>query len=476
MIQPILWPEQGRDEYASPFHRGKHERPLRITLDVESFKDSAGNEKDAYELIRELGELDEIDIYSSVDDGFPWLDIKPENPNDGYKNVNVVENGAVISYNHGVNPSRYGVHVIQSLVNYSLNETEAEQAAKDLLLAEAHHAIGRDILITSSPNLLEHRDVFDYQNAFSSIEAAKLIGLFLRSRDIWIYKIAGNATFTTGKSMFYWVLTRTKLPNFWSYFSGCVSTLEFHGEEIFLLGQNILDRCRRLLQTRDTIGQLTYLVQDINTQDDVIFYFEYLTLLLAGVFDALAEITNIVYKLGMDKFNIGFRKKKFQKKLKESKGENLYNLISSKNCLNLMNMLILIRNKIHGAGINARDLAFANDPEITTIEIPDDIKNEIWQSSEELGNPLDWGLFYKSYTQIDSITKIKQRKTSISMDTYSYATKLVDTWFNLFDEIARLTDIELLFEGKDLPDLNTGPPKDWEPLIERSILLGDNAC
>ena len=57
MIERIEWDKltSSPNELSSPFMRGKGERALRITLHPESLTDLSGEEKDAMELLRELG-------------------------------------------------------------------------------------------------------------------------------------------------------------------------------------------------------------------------------------------------------------------------------------------------------------------------------------------------------------------------------------------------------------------------------------
>ena len=57
VIQSILWPDPSLGGFRSPFQRGDKERPLRLSLHVQSLKSLSEAENAAYEAIRELGEI-----------------------------------------------------------------------------------------------------------------------------------------------------------------------------------------------------------------------------------------------------------------------------------------------------------------------------------------------------------------------------------------------------------------------------------
>lgn len=476
MIQSIVWPDPRMKEFRSPFQRGDKERNLRLTLHIESFDGITGENEVAYSVIRELGELTEIEIISTQEDSFPWMQIKDEPAKDGYKNVNVWQGGKILSYHHGVNPSRYDQEYIQWIIGYHSNNEIIKVAENAILIAEAHHTLRRDILVTMSPLLLEHREKFKYSNIFSPIEAAKLVGLFLRTRDNWVYRKIDRTSLITDKSQFYWVLARSKLPAMWRYFLGCVHARKIHGDEIMFVGESILERCKRVLQARDGIAEQFYKIQDTNTQDEIMYHFDYVALMLVGVFDAQATIINYVYGLVKNNFDVGFRKPRFQEALQKSKAKDLFKLVTSDYCGHLMKMLHTIRNTIHNAGLSTFTLLKMPDPAISLITVPETMQEELWQTSQVLGTPSEWGLIREEYMLFDSETKTQSPKTRISLEPYSYVTKLIDMWFDLFNQIAERTAIEDLFVGVEVPELINKPPDDWMLQIERFKILGNNAC
>lgn len=71
MIHSVKWPDPRGGEFRSPFLRGDKERPLRLTIHIQSLGGLSGEDRSAYEEIRELGQLDEIDVLATAEDTFP---------------------------------------------------------------------------------------------------------------------------------------------------------------------------------------------------------------------------------------------------------------------------------------------------------------------------------------------------------------------------------------------------------------------
>ena len=215
MVQSISWPDPRMNEFRTPFQRGEKERTLRVTLHIESFEGVTGVNKLAYSTIRELGNQAEIETYSTQKDVFPWIQIQDKPTRNGYKSVQVWQDGKPFLHS-GIHKNSYDQRSIQMIFGYYNNDEKIKSAENAILIAEAHHALRRDILVTRSPLLLEHRDKIRHSNIFSPIEAAKLIGLFLRCRNNLVGRVEG-ITVSIDKGLFYWMLARSKLPAMWRY-------------------------------------------------------------------------------------------------------------------------------------------------------------------------------------------------------------------------------------------------------------------
>ncbi len=472
MIPHIRWPDPHMDENQSPFQRGAHERPLRVTIHVQSLQNLTGEDAMAYQVIRELGTLDEVDIVATSQDSFPYFRINSIAAFDGYFNVDEVNQDQVISSHHGIHPSRLSADSIQRLIaGATFDDAKLQLIQSDLEAVEAHWSVQRDIFVTLSPEIINHRDKFGYANIVTPKEASFLIGLLLRSCVNWVYQKTERATCSTDRGMFYLVLTRSRLPAFWRYFAGCVYTQDFLGDDLLFLGQSVLERCVRAVQARDAIGQQFYRLQDRNTEDSIMYHFDYLTLLLAGAFDAQAVIVNRIYNLVPNEFDAKFTNKEFLKKLR-SQSARLHKVVTSPKCRLLKTLLSRLRNTIHSTGLTTYGFSAGGGQQQSFIELPESIRDDVWQASQKIGSPDDWGLKREEYRETNARTKVPIPRIRLSLEPYTYATRLLDEWLNFLNEIAEATEVEKLYIGRSMPNLPDKPPADWDNLISRFSALG----
>ena len=459
MIQNVIWPDPQMGEFCSPFLRGGKERSLRLSLHVQSLKNLSEEDSAGYTAIRELGQLDLIDVLASGEDTFPYWRFLPRLDTNGYLHLEVLRDGTVSSLHCGIH-----------LDEEDRDKRFDDLANNDTFAARAHIALHRDIFVTASPSLLGCREKFKRANIHSPLEASRLVGLFLRSRDNWTYQRVGVATCLTSRHSFYWVSSRTRLPALWRYFSACVHAREFRGDEILYLGQSVLERSSRALQARDAIGEQFYLSQDHDTGDVIMYHFDYLTLLLAGIFDAQAKIAKIVYGLDVEDNYVSFRNERFfLPELQKRRVTELYKVVTNDRCKQLMVMLHTLRNTIHHAGLTTT-LSRIVGRERSLIEVPDALQEKLWQAAVALGGPDEWGVSREEYRLMDAPTGPASRKVSVSIEPYSYATCLVSEWFGLINQVANATEVERLFSGRNLPELSSGPPKDWVECPRFSVL------
>ncbi|MBM4134353.1 MAG: hypothetical protein FJ245_11345 [Nitrospira sp.] len=218
MISPIIWAKSGLDEPSSPFIRGKTERPLRITFHTSSFTDASPEDTRTIEILRQFCSLPEIEALGTAAGSLPHIKIGTLNQADNF--IPYAISGQNMIAGIPGSPSDWQKTATQLLGQPAPTHPESQARLTDLLLAQAHSSLHRDIFITLSPRLLGNRtkaSICD-ANPRSPAEAAKILGLFLRSRNLYT---TGAVTFDRG--MFYWALVRQRLPHMWRYFSGCMS-------------------------------------------------------------------------------------------------------------------------------------------------------------------------------------------------------------------------------------------------------------
>jgi hypothetical protein len=212
------------------------------------------------------------------------------------------------------------------------------------------------------------------------------------------------------------------------------------------------------------------------------YYFDYLTLLLAGAFDALARIAvRACNSCTIDEWSVNFRIRRRYKGVYQ-KGKNtfinelatrdsgLHSLVSSERFQDFLILLYELRNTIHGkmAEMGTNSAAGATDSYIS-IEPQQD--KELVRAATNYSSIKDWGLREKTYNLvIDHSTLRTERRTDLQLEPYTYASMLFRESLKWINEIAGATNISgLLPSGQTVSQLPNGPPADDEYFSSFSI-------
>jgi hypothetical protein len=451
MIERIEW--SGRThlgELPSPFMRGKGERPLRITLHSDSLAQLPGEEMAAVAVLREFGHLPEIQALETEPGDFPHIEVGTLDPEADIIPVRIVSGGELHMLTSIPFPRQWP-DIARHLVDQPSMDHQDVSAMLDLLvMAQAHYSCHGDILVTSSPLLLKHRNKtwLREANPCTPLEAAQIVGLFLRSRDIYTYKAGPKYRGNFDRGMFYWVLARHRLPSMWRYFSACVAASKIRGDDIQELGESILVRAVRALEARDDIGVQFYIPQNNNSRDQTMYHFDYLTLVLAGALDAQARVAHRAYQVSKsDERYASFRRDDFRKALKGSGARELCNLFDNQRFEDILTLLYELRNTIHGAALKTLGYQRASEAELTFSVVPQFVGQKLWEAGERLGGAEEWGL--------------TPGFQEIWLEPYSYATALVKESLNVIDAVSAATDVNRLFpSSQSIPSLSEEPSKD----------------
>lgn len=453
MIERIEWDKltSSPSELSSPFMRGRGERPLRITLHSESLTNLSEEEKETIDLLRELGNLPELEIFQTTPGDSPQIVVREAKPEDYSIPVELIYKGTLQMRTLVWNKRQWPIIAAQ-LVSPN---NQSEEAIKDMLsvlvLAQAHRSVRGDILITKSPFLLSNRSqiVVSETNPSIPLKAAQVVGLFLRSRNNYTYAATPNTQKSFDRGLFYWVLARYHLPNMWRYFSACVEAGKTRGDNIEELGEAILVRVVRALEARDAIGIQFYVPQNNDTGDQMMYHFDYLTLVLSGAFDAQARVANKAYQIDTREQYANFRWKKFRTALMRSGAHELHKLSSSEKFRSLLTLLYEPRNTIHGAALKIFTYKQARGPQHTLIAVPQTIEQQLLEAAEQLGGAGEWGL-----------TSAFQK---VWLEPYSYSVALVRESIDAINQVAASTDMSRLLQvGQPIPPLMEEAPMNSE--------------
>ena len=245
------------------------------------------------------------------------------------------------------------------------------------------------------------------------------------------------------------------MPSSWRYLSGL--GLHQDREKLIALGWSVLNRYSRALQARDEIGRLFYLPKTPNSEDQMAYHFDYLTLLLTATFDALALITNDVYGLGLKHRECGLRRKSFRKAVQNrTTTDNLGTILATN--ATYIDILFDLRNKIHSVSLE------------TDFNVPDKYPDELLERIYQFDPKDHWGIQKQNVTVTvnggDPVPSIEY-----SVDLYNLAHGLVDEATKLINSLMEGTKIEDYLVAENLSNILVKPPADMIPFIETYMLL-----
>lgn len=149
MIEPLSW--EFRDEQKeNPFRRGST-RPLRVTLHASGLTDLSPEQAAAIELLRELSELDDIELFETQPDAANYIRVGEEpKPGEDYFDVTVLNRGQPVRCT-GVSYPEQQRTTAQSLARRSdLKHPDVQAALEAVLVVGTHTALGCDLLISES--------------------------------------------------------------------------------------------------------------------------------------------------------------------------------------------------------------------------------------------------------------------------------------------------------------------------------------
>ncbi len=481
MIQRVNWdnhrefekislPDQVTGKITSPFDQDAFSRPLRMTFHFKSLKNLLQDEKDALEALKEFSSQPLVEALQIGEGSF--TPIKFCEVLSQFDNRQIVE----VDYgNHQTSGWTVNINWLQDLAKELASGPEngngiQQQIYDDLLDAHASLGMGQDIFVTSSMWLLDNRShkLIAPTNPRTPLETLKILGLLMRSR--------ADFHFAKGmicnQTLYYQIFTFSKIPALWRYFN----VVEFCYQQnvqnnISELGNTIISRSVRAVQALDQIGAVFYRRQAIETQDNMMYHFDYLCLLFSGILDAQALI---VYRLLKPSKHprehlVSFRHKDFLKQIEEKNPELSRFICEDRNGI-VLDLIAEVRNTIHREKLLLLDVnnQITNEQHkwIPIPEIHNPAKPEfrtLWELCQEIKSTPEWGII--------------QDGRNMFIEPYSFANNLFERTFEIVSEIAKKTDFAPLSLNVDKSEFDKIPQR-WEqhfrPIekVRRFILLG----
>ncbi len=271
---------------------------------------------------------------------------------------------------------------------------------------------------------------------FSPSDAMVFIDLYCKKKNKYLV----GPSFHVNRGFWYLYSLKTKLPNYqriWSIVVFAEKQLP-NGEEIMDITESLGDRMMDMLIAIDEIGKNYYEGVNNDTQDVIIYHFNYWITLFTGVFDSLAWISYYRYQIEFsDHARIGLRKqqKEFRKLLFAKNPVLKTFLIKHSAVLNLMyepRDLVIHRTRLKG-------LRFQSDHfYLNMLKVPKVFFDKIAALSKEKGERLEkWG-HYKSHDRY-------------FLEPYRFVKKATPMLINFVNEYLGLLDLNEY--EKTIPDL-----------------------
>lgn len=444
MIEKINWNPRSIEQGERPF---AGLGALKITFHNSSFNQLSEEDAQALDVLRELCYSSQLEVYQIGSyDKENW----PETTN----TIKIHYD----SYHHRLWTDVTNSYPLQRfdqiLSFYDSNGIKNGDILSDLEVVSLQAQQRNHILVTGSKFILNNRrtELVHKSNPRSPVEAVKIVSLLLRTQGNYVVFMHPNRVISVSRELFYWILTRRRLPQMWRYVDACFQAGRIRRDDTAEVANSILVRTMRTFEALDAIGMQFYQPQSSDAQDYMSYHFEYLLLLLGGIFDGMARIAHRAYNLKCQENHSGFYKENaFRKELsKHPNANSLYKAISGQKFSDLMKLIYELRNTIHGAGlvqahINFGDI-FSTHDDLTYLEVPVTYQNVIWNSANQTWRAGEWGL-------------TKEYFDTMFLEPYTYSKKLIEESLKKLNEIALTTNVMGLFPNKEnVPTFRDEPP------------------
>ena len=262
----------------------------------------------------------------------------------------------------------------QIFYSSSYKDTSIEQISKGIRDVYAHLEIDSDVFITNDIWLLENQ--IDSANIVSPQEAFRFVTLFCRLNDEFLYPGLSMKQYKIESTHFYWVAVNHIISDLLSLNRYIGQNYDIESD-IRWTSLSIVYRCASSLETLDNIGKYYYFFDGQNAYAKLIYFFEYLMLLLVSTFELLQQVICEIYGIKEKKYNInlnpwGSKFDIFVKKLKKNDyGYKICEVLKNEKNESILKLLYIFRNNIHHPLYekNSKTDLFS-DEKIEGIELP----------------------------------------------------------------------------------------------------------
>jgi hypothetical protein len=322
----------------------------------------------------------------------------------------------------------------------------------DARLLGAADAVGADLLVTDRRFLVDgHWFASLRPLACTPEEAVALIGQYLRLRGVypgWSGR-GGGISLTFNKGLYFWVGTRALLPEGWRWFSHCVAADGGSStSDMTLLAQSVLQRVERTLVARDALRWHLTLPQNNDVADEALAQVDHILVDLVGAFDALARVAHRVFRLESSEYASGWQKDAWLTKVQDQ-APGLAAVMAARTLGgDLFEVMRLLRNTVHGAGLQAMGLSrMTGRRQRTVVSLPVGETARLMTVLERRNWSEAWG-----------VTEFEDGRFYVSPE--QLVEHMLKTAIPVLNDLMRETPVESLL---NLPGRYTGPAEEDDP-------------
>jgi hypothetical protein len=349
----------------------------------------------------------------------------------------------------GISYASQCVQTAQNLIHRwgETHHRDVNAALEDVLVYEAHRSLGHDLLVTKSHWLTapEFSRTFRDTNRCGPLEALRLVGLFLRCRDLYVVANHGCRV-TINRTGFYEVLAELRVPSLRTF--RALLAQAARSDDIMAIARSVVIRCERALQARDYIARTFYSSRNARDLDEALYHFDYLTLLLQGALDGLARIACRVYALTFSEYKAAFHSPGFCSALESAGAIQLGLVVTSERAVSLFALLTKLRNTIHAAALEGFGvMTHGNEGWRRILLTRSPLAGELWEITDRLGGATKWGL---SRMRHGAVNGLAQEDDTV-LEVYPCAFELTRETLAHIDEIVLATEVSRLFSDR-VPD------------------------
>ena len=320
---------------------GPSARPLCMVLDRTSIASNAAS----VDVLLELVEHDGVEIISTDHaDGAATLELPAQ-----------VETG-IGSYEvrYGDNRRRRtAMHPLPFWKEFARDGFSPSKATlKSFQVAQAAVQLGADALVTAEPLLLDPEPLaqafFRDANPMSPEQAAAFLGLCLRLRD----DFQVSEILATDRETYFHTVTEAVLPSAWRWLEACGISMQLGNREAPVrLARTTLDRVARALGGRDRVHGAFLGAARGEGLEEAIAQLDAVLVQLAGAFDAVARVANVVYGINARRNNVKWNWTWRTRDLAAVDDDLAAVMDEERAARDVFDILLIFRNTIHGEGL-----------------------------------------------------------------------------------------------------------------------------